>query len=415
MNVRLFTMLAATSLFGADEARLALELKAQTDFDRVFLSPAPLLHDTNACIQTQASILPVASPDELPRYHFRKGYCTLAVATATKESSDFLQAAAEFDKAIETWPGRNAAFAKKRPPEPLPSVLPVLASIARLKAGKGAGKEIAEAVAAHNCTQSLIPAERCEAILTIGREWMGWLDLRRNEIDTAAREFPAGSVWSNWVAGKQAFRDRKYSDAAAAYRRAVGAWEAQSRAGDAPLLQRLMPAGDLSVGYTELGGAQFLAGDATGAIESLNRAVRQDPTNARALYLRARAKETAGQQEAAIADYSLAARNALAKSEEQGGDAHVYRGISLYRRKEYAAAEDEFINALNFDISPASRADAVAWRRLAAVASGSCESGRKYLEESLVTASPYFPRDEARKTISECTATTTAARPLPVK
>ena len=180
-------------------------------------------------------------------------------------------------------------------------------------------------------------------------------------------------------------------------------------------MQRLSPPVDLSAGYTEFGGAQLLAGDATAAITSLNQAVRRDATNARALYLRARAKESAGQQDAAVADYNLAARNALAKSEDQAGEAHLYRGISLYRHKEYEAAEDEFTNALNFDISAASRADAVAWRRLAAVAAGSCESGRKYLEEALPAASPYFPRDEARRTISECSARTQAAASLPVK
>ena len=46
---------------------------------------------------------------------------------------------------------------------------------------------------------------------------------------------------------------------------------------------------------------------------------------------------------------------------------------------------------------------------MAAVASGSCESGRKFLEDSLPAVSPYFPRDEARKAIAACTATTKAS------
>src|SRR5437762_3291385 len=99
MNVRLLTLLAATSLFAADEERLALTLKAQTDFERVFLSSAPSLHDTNICIQTQASVLTVASPEELPFFHFRKGYCTIAAATITRDPGEFLQASAEFDRA----------------------------------------------------------------------------------------------------------------------------------------------------------------------------------------------------------------------------------------------------------------------------------------------------------------------------
>src|SRR5262249_19764228 len=162
----------------------------------------------------------------------------------------------------------------------------------------------------------------------------------------AAREFPATSTpWTNWVAGVKAFRDRKYPDAVAAYRRAVEAWEAQAKLNAPTVLQRLSPPADLSAAYTELGGAQLLAGDAAGAIGTLDQAVRQSPSNAKALYLRARAKDTAGQYTGAIADYNLAARNALAKAEDQAGEAHLYRGISLYRRKEFQHAEDEFTNA----------------------------------------------------------------------
>jgi tetratricopeptide (TPR) repeat protein len=417
MRVGLLTFFAASALFAADEQQLALALKAQTDFDRVFLSAAPQLRDTNLCVQTQASMLPVAPAEELPLVHFRKGWCTLAGASITREAGAFQQAASEFDQAAAAWGGRNMALAKKRPAEPLPSMFPVLAAVARLNAGAAEVKDLAPAVTAHACPVSAVPVERCEAVLQLGKEWLGWLDLKRDDLDAAAREFPqAATAWTNWVAGKQAFRDRKYTEAATAYRRAVEAWDAQSHTTNPPLLERLAPRIDLSSANAELGGAQLLAGDAAGAIVTLNQAIRQDTANARALFLRARAKDVAGQTEAAIADYNLAARNALAKAGDQGsGDAHVYRGISLYRRKEYEKAEDEFTNALNFEIEPAVRADAVAWRRLAAVASGSCESGRKYLEEALPKASPFFPRDEARTLIAACTATTTAVRSEPVK
>jgi tetratricopeptide (TPR) repeat protein len=168
---------------------------------------------------------------------------------------------------------------------------------------------------------------------------------------------------------------------------------------------------NMSDALAELGGAQLLAGDPAGALTTLNQAVRRDSTNARALYFRARAQDAAGRTEAAIADYNLAARNALAKaSDAASGEAHLYRGISLYRRKDFTKAEDEFSNALNFEISPAIRADAVAWRRLSAVAGGSCEVGRKYLEEALPSVSPYFPRDEARATMRSCTPISTAQR-----
>ena len=114
----------------------------------------------------------------------------------------------------------------------------------------------------------------------------------------------------------------------------------------------------------------------------MNQAVRRDATNARALYLRGAGegvRGTAGRRHRRLQPGG--AQRAGEGGGVRRGEAHVYRGISLYRRKEYTAAEDEFTNALNFEISAASRADAVAWRRLAAVASGSCETGRKYLEE----------------------------------
>ena len=145
----------------------------------------------------------------------------------------------------------------------------------------------------------------------------------------------------------------------------------------------------------------------------MNQAVRRDPANARALFLRGRAKDAAGQPDAAIADYNLAARNALAKAEDQGsGEAHIYRGISLYRRKEYEPAEDEFTNALNFEIS------AVVARRCGRMAAARGGRGRQLRSRAAGTSRSRFRRprrtsrsDEARKAIAACSATTTAARP----
>jgi tetratricopeptide (TPR) repeat protein len=407
MNVGILTVLTTTALFAADEQRLALVLRAQTDYERVALAPAPQLHDTNVCIQSQAAMIPVATPEEAPIFHFRKGYCTLAASTITNELNGYLQAAWAFDQASAAWTGRNALLLKKRPAEPLPSVLPVLASSARLKAGKGDAKAIEAAVSSPVCSEALTTQQTCESILLAGREWVGWSSLLRDDIFAAARQFPSTSTgWTNWVAAKRAFEDRKFPDAAAAYRRAIDAREGRSKSTTVPFRERLGPPFDLSVAYTEMGGAQLLAKDASGALASLNLAVKRDSTNARALYLRGRARDAAGQSEAAIADYSLAARNALAKAGDgASGEAHVYRGISFYRRKDFARAEEEFNNALNFEITPSMRSDAIAWRRLSAVAAGSCEVGRKYLEEAMPAASPFFPREEARATISSCTAT----------
>ena len=107
--------------------------------------------------------------------------------------------------------------------------------------------------------------------------------------------------------------------------------------------------------------------------------------------------------EAALADYSLASRTALADAQDlSSGEAHLYRGVLLYRRKDYSHAEDEFSSALNFDISTTLRPDAEAWRHMAAVAAGSCGSSRAALEESLTQVTPYFPKDEARALAAAC-------------
>ena len=155
---------------------------------------------------------------------------------------------------------------------------------------------------------------------------------------------------------------------------------------------------------TDLGGAQILTGAPKVAIATLDRALEASPKG-RAYFLRARAKELAGQSEAALADYNLASRAAFAEAQGlASGEAHLYRGILLYRRKDYVRAEEEFSSALNFDISPALRPDASAWRHLSAVASGSCGASREYLERSFASVSPYFPKAEAKAVAAACHA-----------
>ena len=68
----------------------------------------------------------------------------------------------------------------------------------------------------------------------------------------------------------------------------------------------------------------------------------------------------------------------------------------------FERAEEEFASALNFEVTPPVRADATAWRHLAAVASGACQTSRQLLEQSLASTSPYFPREEARKAVAAC-------------
>jgi len=71
------------ALLATDPVQLALALKAQTDFDRVELSPTPQLSDSENCVQSQAAALSVSAPEELALIYFRKAYCALTGATVT--------------------------------------------------------------------------------------------------------------------------------------------------------------------------------------------------------------------------------------------------------------------------------------------------------------------------------------------
>jgi tetratricopeptide (TPR) repeat protein len=410
----------ATLAVADDPARLALVLQAQSEFDHVALAATPDLRDTLACIQTQASLLPLATPEELPLVHYHKGFCTLAGATITHNANDFTEAAAEFDKAIEAWPARARLGEKKKAPEPVPSALYVLASVAQLNAGwDGPSLDRAQALISSFvenpvCSSTLMPAAFCEDVLKIGRRWLGWIVLRHDFLDDAARYFAgsAGTGWPEWVAGRKAFLARRYPEAAGQYRQAINLQKRDATS----MLDRLGPRPDLPSELTELGGAQLLAGNTAAAIATLDEAVKAEPSNARALYLRARAKELAQQMDAAMVDYNLASRTAFANAKDlASGEAHLYRGILLYRRKDFGHAEDEFASALNFEIAAGLHEDAAAWRNLAAVAGGSCDASRQRLERSLSAVSPYFPRDEARTLMATCPSAAAARAPGAVR
>src|SRR5262245_38468392 len=235
MVMRVFSVIAlsAATLMAANEQRLALELTAQTDFERVQKALTPQLRDTITCVQSQAALLPVATRDELSAFHYRKGYCTLASARLAHQSSEYSAAAAEFEKAIENWPARAAAAGKKAPPEPLPSALKVLSAIAAIQAGADDGgmsraaSVIASALNAHECSSSLMEAGFCDAVLRVGRQWLGWIDLRRNDLIAAVRDLSGAerSGWNAWALGRKAFDNANYREAATQYGRAVEIWE----------------------------------------------------------------------------------------------------------------------------------------------------------------------------------------------
>jgi tetratricopeptide (TPR) repeat protein len=418
MRVWIFTLLTASAVFAADEEHLALMQRSRGDFDRVQLAATPELRDVTGCIQTQASAVPVATTEEAPMLRYRKGYCTLVRATITHQPGDYTEAAGEFDKAIETWgPAQELAPKSKRAPELLPSGLRSLAAIARLEAApddpavlERAQRELFAAADQISCASTLMTPSFCQTSVEMGRRWLGWMALQRDDLGEAERDFgtAAGTGWREWVLGRKAFTFANYREAVVQYRKSL---DAAPKNEPSSFAERLGPPWNYSSRLIDLGAAQLLAGDAKDAIATFDAATKAQPENARVLYLRARAKELSGQIDAALADYNLASRTAYASARDlASGEAHLYRGILLYRRKDFQHAEDEFSSALNFEIAPLLRPDAVAWRHLAAVASGSCEASRQNLERSLPAASPFFPKDEARKAMAGCPTTTAESR-----
>jgi tetratricopeptide (TPR) repeat protein len=409
---RSLLFLAGSLAFAADEQQLALAMRAQFDFEKVRSSTATALPDTWRCVQSQAAWLPVASPAELPTVHFRKGYCSLAEATITRNPAAFELAAGEFEKAIDTWPQR--AGPKALLPEPVSSGLRILAQVARLSSGDDsktwdrARQELPIAIQPPACSANVMPTELCQRLTSIAREWLGYIALQRNDLYEAGQEFREvpENAWSHWIAGRREFGDRNYKEAAAQFRVACDLWSKSPSERPSAFFPALEPQPNMTEALTDLGGAQLLSGDNNAAMVSLNAAIRLNNSLPRAVYLRARAEELSGKAEQALADYNLASRIALASTKDlASGEAHLYRGIMLYRRKDYQGAEEEFANALNFEISAPLRPDAVAWRHMSAVAGGACGGSRPLLEESLASVTPYFPKAEARKLASTCPLT----------
>jgi tetratricopeptide (TPR) repeat protein len=403
----ILALLAVTLAAGADDQQAALERKAKSSFDRAMASAQPQLGETIECVQDQAALLPVASRDDTPLVYYRKGYCALIAAAVTESAAGFRDAAAAFDQAVSTWPGRVHPV-KGMAPETGPSVLMALSGIARLEAGAedgGTRDDMVVGVARNTCSPELMAAGACQAVFRIGREWLGWMALRHDEVGEAARYLAdqPDSFWTHWAKGKRAFADGRFRDAAIEYGASLELWRNRQARSRGDWMARLGPRPQMAAALTDLGGARLLAGETAAAIAALDAALDAEPRNARACFLRARAKEMAGQAEAASADYNLAVRTAFAGAEDLvSGEARLYRGILLYRRKDYPRAEDEFSSALNAGVPADMRADAVAWRHMAAVAGGACSVSLRLLSESLAAVSPYFPKTDARAAMASC-------------
>ena len=385
----------------ADDNLIALALRAQTDFDRVELSAKPALPETMACVQSQAMVLPVTRPPELSLIYYRKGFCELLGAWITNNRQEYRSAARDFEKAIETWPERTKRSAVI---PPVSSGLRILMDGARLLADGNSDpritRDLDEAVGQPACAASEMPASKCYALVDVGKLWMGWIANREGRLGDAARAFDEFGTtgWRELVTGRLAMSANKYQDAAALFRLAVDRFAHQPRAGLTALRRAASRSGGRSL---PSGPSPVRSKDYAGVIASMDEVVKLRPENARAMFVRGRAREKLGQP--GLADFELASRTAFANSKcsRRGGQAHLYRGVTLFRRQDYARAEQEFASALNFDSGVATN-DATAWRYMAAVSAGACGPSATLLEQSLDRVSSYFPKDEAAALLKKC-------------
>jgi hypothetical protein len=176
-----------------------LSPKAQSDFDRVELSPRPRIPEAEGCIQSQAAALAVSRPKNAPCFHTGKVIAFFADAAATHDTRQFLNAATEFDKAIEAWPWRFAQESETHSSRARFSGAARVRRIARLQASTqpeavaAVRDEIAAALESPLCNSNLMSASSCRDLLTAGAQWLGWIALRANQMDEAARRFLHGA------------------------------------------------------------------------------------------------------------------------------------------------------------------------------------------------------------------------------
>ncbi|HWQ57210.1 MAG TPA: hypothetical protein VN442_26225 [Bryobacteraceae bacterium] len=406
-----FFLLTVLPAAAVDDAALSMLIRAQTDFDRVGASALPDVRDTTRCTQSQAVVLPMTRPADLPVVRFRKGWCELLGATLVDSQAGYRQAAQDFAHALAESPNRA--------PEPVSAGLQVLSGIARLRAGAEpqvlpdirAGFE--SAVATQACPASVMPVRLCQELVSTARLWLGWMSLREGKLDDAKRmfqDFPEMG-WLTWTEGRRALESRRYGEAAAAMAKAVERWNAEIKYPKGGTAHLLGPKPDRLEAIADLGSTRYLAGDYTGAVQSLDAAVKGRPTDARSIFVRGLAREALGQQEAALSDYQIASRTAFANPNlpAAAAQAHLYRGVWHFRQKAWQRAESSFASALMADAGPY-RAEIIAWRHLAAVAGGACESSAAELRRALPAASGFFPRAEAEAQLAACSQPATVSR-----
>jgi hypothetical protein len=403
MRIFLLALLLATPLEAADQQKLALETAADADFARVASGIVADFAFASTCVQSEAMAAAVATPEQVPQVTYRKAFCQLAAAAATGDRTSFEKAADTFDNAIAD---AQSPAGKQKIPILAPPTWHILAAVARLNAGAQGDSEekgLRVAVDAADCRG--VSLQLCHSVQQLGSAWLGWIALVNGDRPAASRWFANSDApeWKAWVSGRQAYEVGNYREAAVKYGRAIGLWRA---ALPSSLSDQLNPRPEMSRAFADWGGAQLASNDAVAALANFDAAIKADKANSRAYYLRALAEQRSGREGAATEDFDLASRAALAQTgTDATARAHFYRGIVFYRRKEFVRAEQEFSSALSADVSTDWRADARAWRFLAAVAGGACGASRENLSRAEGSASPYFPKQLADAALAACPVT----------
>ncbi len=394
-------LLAAAAGNGWTSQNTGFAQKAQHDFERVDGAPVPSIQDALACSQSHQALLATPIIEQRFLTHYRKGYCELFAGVLLHDSGQFRSAAREFAQSIADWPPRLRAIN--------PQGIRILAAIARLEGGRNAAAgtaELEQAVGAGECPRTpVMNDEFCHAVVDTARTWLAWLNWQKGQMDEAARwvrplpETPLGL----WMAGEESRRQKKHAEALAAFEKAIKAWSAAQASAAPDVITLLGPKPDLARLRLQVGQTLMELDKWEAAISSFDATLKSDRNNSQALYLRAQAKEKLGLIEPALADYGTAAAAARANDDASWsyGEAYFRRGLLYYRARKYAQAQSEFSTAQSGKPGNVSANTLTAWRVMAEVAGGSCETADG-LAGAARAAGDDFPKPEAAALVMSC-------------
>jgi tetratricopeptide (TPR) repeat protein len=402
-------LLAAGCIPGLAQPQ-SLRDKAKADFDKVDALPIPDSASTDACVQSNAAALPVTRAEERYQVYYRKGYCELFSALLSGASISFQAAASDFSEAIVDWPKKAAT--------PPPGGLRALVWIAHLEQGRQAdsypdvGRELGALVAPTGATSGcpatpIMATGFCAALIDTARTWLGWLAYGKNDFAEAVRVLDqvssAVSPWATWVRGRLAQQENHAAEAIALYEKALVSWTAAAESKNPDVVTLLGPKLDTASVHYQLGVADFSLQKYDLAITHFDASLKMRPNNSYAIFLRARSKDALHLAVPAMNDYALAIQTARIENDSSwnAAQAHYYRGLLLYQAKDYPGAEGEFSQAMSGRMGDTGKPDVAAWKIMAAVAGGACQSIEQ-LETAAAAASNQFPKAAADSMIFDC-------------